>query len=277
MVTPFLENANTIATAGAIRLSENSASGNRLLSRLQITASLRTELFAALGWSALNTLLIAPPGIQLLRKEAVIEAGGYRTDALAEELDLILRLHRLMQDKRQPYQIKFVGDGIGWREASDNLPALKTGSMLRQQALSDSMGKNIALLSGRSSHSAIRLAFLSLMLFEWAGPLIEAFSYLFIAGAFMTGVIAPAACAAFFSVAIGMGILLSVSSLLLEEISFRSYQELDRIGKLMIAAVIDNLGYRQVNAYWRALGQIQRTFRIRTNDRPAEATQHPVL
>jgi cellulose synthase/poly-beta-1,6-N-acetylglucosamine synthase-like glycosyltransferase len=277
MVMPFLENANTIATAGAIRLSENSASGNRLLSRLQIAASLRTELFATLGWSALNALLIAPPGIQLLRKEAVIEARGYRTDALAEELDLILRLHRLMQDKRQPYQIKFVGDGIGWREPLDNLSALKTESMLRQQVLSDSMRKNIALLSGRSSHPAIRLAFLSLMLFEWAGPLIEAFSYLFIAIAFMTGAIAPAACAAFFSVAIGMGILLSVSSLLLEEISFRSYQEPDRIGKLMAAAVIDNLGFRQVNAYWRSLGQIQRILRIGPNNRPAEAARHPAL
>jgi cellulose synthase/poly-beta-1,6-N-acetylglucosamine synthase-like glycosyltransferase len=277
MVTPFLENANTIATAGAIRLSANSASGNRLLSRLQIAASLRTDFFAALGWSALNALLIAPPGIQLLRKEAVIEARGYRTDAVAEELDVILRLHRLMQDKRQPYQIKFVGDGIGWREPSDNLSALKTGSMLRQQALSDSMCKNIALLSGRSSHPAIRLAFLSLMLFEWAGPLIEASSYLFIAVAFMTGTIAPTACAAFFSVAIGMGILLSVSSLLLEEISFRSYQEPDRIGKLMAAAVIDNLGYRQVNAYWRSLGQIQRILRIGPNNRPTEAARHPAL
>jgi cellulose synthase/poly-beta-1,6-N-acetylglucosamine synthase-like glycosyltransferase len=257
LVMPFLSNAGTVAAIGAVRVKEDDLSTKRLLSRLQIVQYLRSNLFTSLGWSTLNALLIAPPGMRLLRKTAVIDAGGYRTDTLSEEMELIMRMHRAMQKQQQPYQISFVDDAIGRQEPLIDLPSLKSKSMFAQQMLADSMRKNVALLSGRKTKPGARLAFLFLTVFEWFGPLIEAASYTLIAIAFLMDIISPEACAAFFAIAIGMGILLSISSLLLEEISSHAYQRPGTIGGLMIAAVIENLGYRQMNAYWRSLGLIK--------------------
>jgi hypothetical protein len=62
------------------------------------------------------------------------------------------------------------------------------------------------------------------------------------------------AATAFFSVAIGLGILLSASGLLLEEMSFHLYPQASDIVKLTTAAILANFGYRQLNMAWRTLG-----------------------
>jgi hypothetical protein len=53
---------------------------------------------------------------------------------------------------------------------------------------------------------------------------------------------------------IGFGTLLSVSSLLLDEISHHTYPRLRQIVVLLAAATVENLGYRQMTAYWRLVG-----------------------
>ena len=56
--------------------------------------------------------------------------------------------------------------------------------------------------------------------------------------------------------AIVLGIVLSVGSLVLEELSFRKYPRYRHIAKLFIYAVIENFGYRQLNTWWRLRGII---------------------
>ncbi|MBS3793266.1 glycosyltransferase family 2 protein, partial [Candidatus Bipolaricaulota bacterium] len=52
------------------------------------------------------------------------------------------------------------------------------------------------------------------------------------------------------------GILLSVSSLLLEEFTLKRYKSpLDRV-KLLGMAFLENFGYRQLHALWRLKGLI---------------------
>ena len=48
-----------------------------------------------------------------------------------------------------------------------------------------------------------------------------------------------------------VGFFLSLSALALEEFSFRRYVRGREIGRLLLAAVIENFGYRQLLAVWR--------------------------
>ena len=58
----------------------------------------------------------------------------------------------------------------------------------------------------------------------------------------------------FFSLACGMGILLSMLALMLEELSFRRYgRARDRV-LLVVWAVLENLGFRQLTIWWRLRG-----------------------
>jgi hypothetical protein len=62
---------------------------------------------------------------------------------------------------------------------------------------------------------------------------------------------------AFLLVSIGFGTLLSASSLLLDETSYHTYPRPRQIVALVAAAIIENLGYRQLTAYWRLIGLVQ--------------------
>ena len=53
-----------------------------------------------------------------------------------------------------------------------------------------------------------------------------------------------------------MGIMLSVFSLLLEEFTVKRYEKPSDVVKLFMMTVIENLGYRQLNSYWRIKGLI---------------------
>jgi hypothetical protein len=58
-------------------------------------------------------------------------------------------------------------------------------------------------------------------------------------------------------VAIGLGVILSLSALLMEEMTFHLYQRPSDLLKLVMIAVIENFGYRQLNSYWKLIGLIR--------------------
>jgi cellulose synthase/poly-beta-1,6-N-acetylglucosamine synthase-like glycosyltransferase len=266
MAAPFLNDNKVIAAVGAVRVANGCETENGLLKKIalpksrlvlfQIVESLRTALFAPLGWSMLNGMLIAPIGMTLYRKESVIAVGGYRRDTAIASTELIVRMHRLMRKNRLAYRIRFVADPVCWHQVPQNFSGLKTQCIRWQQGLSDSLIQNIGLMFARNGGVPARIVFPFFLFFEWLGPLIEIMSYAFILIATACGLISWQAGMAFLSVAIGLGILLSASTLLLEEMSFRLYPRASDLSKLSIAAVISNFGYRQLISLWRVQGMV---------------------
>jgi hypothetical protein len=96
-----------------------------------------------------------------------------------------------------------------------------------------------------------------MLFFEMFGPLIELTGYLFMTVCLLAGLVSPEAWIAFMLLAVGLGILLSISGLMLEEISFHFYPRPRQMLALAAVAVLENLGYRQLSSYWRLVGLIR--------------------
>jgi len=64
----------------------------------------------------------------------------------------------------------------------------------------------------------------------------------------------------FLFVSIGVGMLLSINALFLEELSFHLYPKLGQQLRLFSVALMENLGYRQLNSLWRANAMLQWVF-----------------
>ena len=76
-----------------------------------------------------------------------------------------------------------------------------------------------------------------MVFFEWLGPLLEVGGYLFTTIAYYFEAIPLDTVIAFFIVVIGMGLLLSVTSLFLEEMSFHIYERPRYVLLLFMAAI----------------------------------------
>jgi len=264
VVKPFLNDATVVATGGTVRVANGCEVSGGFLTRVglpsniwalfQVVEYLRAFLFGRLGWSAVNGMLIISGAFGLFRKEVVIEAGGYRPKTIGEDMELVVRMHRLLREKRQPYRIEFVPDPVCWTEAPEDRKTLRNQRIRWQRGLSESLAANWGLVFSRNGGTPGWLAFPFMVLFEWLGPLVELGGYVFMAVAFFSGLISWQAFAVFLFVAIGLGILLSASGLLLEEMSFHIYPEPRHLAMLALVVVLENFGYRQINSWWRLVG-----------------------
>ena len=267
VVAPFLDDPATIATGGTVRIANGCTVSDGHLERValpsspialvQIVEYLRAFLFGRVGWARINALLIISGAFGAFRKDAVMEAGGYRADTIGEDMELIVRLHRIMRERRHPYAIHFVPDPICWTEAPESLAILKGQRIRWQRGLAESLHRNAGLLRTRGGGTAGLLAYPFFMVFECYGPLIEVAGYAFMAAMFLLGQISGSAFLAFLLLAFGLGFLLSVSALLLEEMSFHLYPRFSQMGVLVVVALAENLGYRQLVTVWRLVGLVR--------------------
>jgi cellulose synthase/poly-beta-1,6-N-acetylglucosamine synthase-like glycosyltransferase len=261
VVRPFLEDPDVIASGGTIRIAngcrvsegfmEEVGMPRSWLARIQIVEYLRAFLFGRMGWSPMNAMLIVSGAFGLFRRTVVVEAGGYRTDTVGEDMELVTRLHLRFRRSGTPYRIPFVPDPICWTEAPESLRVLRSQRMRWQRGLLESLFANRGLLFHPRGGAPGWLAFPVLLLFEALGPLVEVVGYGFMTASWLLGWVSWQAFAAFMLAAVGMGLALSASALLLEEMSFHLYRQPRQLGALLLAMLLENVGYRQLTAWWR--------------------------
>lgn len=270
VVQPFLEDSLVVAAGGSIRIANGCQINNgylqsvelpkKLLPLLQIVEYLRAFLFGRMGWSPLNAMLIISGAFGLFKKDVVIEVGGYRTDTIGEDMELVMRIHRHYRLSKKKYRIVFVPDPICWTEAPEDLTTLKNQRIRWQRGLLESLSANWSLLFHYRSGLVGWLAFPFLLLFEALEPLIELTGLVFFIGLSLSGEISVQALWIFLFVTICFGILLSVSGLLLEEMTFQMYPKPRQLMWLLLSVLIENFGYRQINSWWRLRGTLNWLF-----------------
>ena len=264
VVRPFLDDPTVVATGGTIRIANGCKVSSGYLTEVglprngwalfQVVEYLRAFLFGRLGWSAISGMLIISGAFGVFRKDVVVKVGGYKPKSIGEDMELVVRMHRLLRAWRQPYRIEFVPDPVCWTEAPEDRKTLRNQRIRWQRGLSESLTANWGLMFSRNGGVPGWVAFPFMVLFEWLGPLIELFGYVFMAWCVSYGMVSWSAFAIFLFLALGLGTLLSMSGLLLEEMSFHLYPRGAHLARLSVAVVLENFGYRQLNTWWRLVG-----------------------
>lgn len=262
VVKPFMEHpAETVASAGIVRVLNGCTvtSGAvecvhapaRLLPLVQSVEYLRAFLAGRTAWSRLGALFIISGAFGVFRKEAVVEAGGYRSDTVGEDMDLVLRLHQTMRWSKRPYRMVFVPEPVVWTQVPERLRDLSRQRNRWQRGLLQSLVHARGML-GNPRYGVLGCVALPYnWLFEVLGPFVEIAGYLaVIAGAF-TGALDARYLALFFVLAVGCGMALSISAILLEEARMHRYRSARDVGRLLLAALLENFGYRQLTAVLR--------------------------
>ena len=96
------------------------------------------------------------------------------------------------------------------------------------------------------------------------GPFVELAGYLATAAGLLSGLLSIPIALLFFAVSVLFGLVLSVSSVLLEELTICKYPNPRDVLRLLFAGLIENFGFRQVMLLWR----VQAIFQVlRKKDR----------
>lgn len=267
VVRPFLEDPTTVAVGGTVRIAngctvqqgflEKVGLPSNFLALVQVVEYLRAFLFGRMGWSPINGLLIISGAFGLFHKETLVEAGGYNPKAVGEDMELVLRLHRLMKKKGKPYRITFVPDPVCWTDAPESIKDLKGQRVRWQNGLGQALALNKSLITNARGGAVSWVAIPFYIVFELFGPIIEVAGYAFILICGFMGWLSWPEALIFLGLAVGLGVMLSTSAIMLEELSFHMYPRFRQLALLYFIAVIENFGFRQLTAFWRFQGLIR--------------------
>jgi cellulose synthase/poly-beta-1,6-N-acetylglucosamine synthase-like glycosyltransferase len=230
------------------------------LAMFQVVEYTRAFFGTRTGWTAINGLMIVSGAFGLFRRDAVIAAGGYRTDTLGEDLELVVRLHRSCRRRGRPYRIVYVPDPVCWTEGPETLRYLRKQRRRWQRGCIEALLFNRGMLFNPRYQVAGLLALPSMLLFEVLGPLVELSGYVVALWALLTGVIGVVTYLLLLAFSVLYGLLLTFGSIVLEDVVANRFPAWEDLRRIMLYALAENCGYRQLLHVWRieAFGDVVR-------------------
>lgn len=264
-VRPFVEDPErTVAVGGTVRIANGCRIEHgrvldvrpprNLLALLQTVEYLRAFLMARLAWSRINALTIISGAFGLFRRNRVIEAGGYTHGTVGEDMELVVKLHRLMRDRGLPYRVAFVPEPVCWTEAPEDLRVLGRQRARWHRGSLETFERHWDMMFRRKYGRVGVVGFGYIFLVDVLGPVVEMLGYLLIPMFWAMGLLSIEYLLAFVAVTFTFGVVISVGSLALEESSLRRFPRARDLVLLTLVAILENFGYRQLNNVWRLRG-----------------------
>lgn len=266
-VLPFLEDPDTVAAGGYVAISNGSrVEGARVidagmprswLARFQIVEYMRSFLLFRLACASQNAVTIVSGAFGLFRRDAVVEVGGFSHDAIGEDFDLTLRLQRHFRAARRPARIAFVPVPVCWTQAPEDLQSLKAQRCRWRRGLLQSLWRFRGLV-GNPRYGVVGTVVLpTTTFFEGAGPLIEVAGYFVTTVAVFMGLINWTHYRVLLATAMLLGAATTMLAIFLSDLTAKRYLRGRDLALLCLAALLENFGYRQLNAWWGCVGTVQ--------------------
>jgi cellulose synthase/poly-beta-1,6-N-acetylglucosamine synthase-like glycosyltransferase len=169
-------------------------------------------------------------------------------------MELILRLRRAGYEQGGPRRVAFIPDPVAWTEVPESLRDLGRQRDRWHRGLADALWRHKRLLFN-PRYGALGMVVLPHFVFvELLAPVMEALGLLGLTVALILGGVNLWFAALFFLGAYGLGMLLTLAAITLEQIGFHRHRRLRDQLKLILWGSLENFGYRQLAVLWRLRG-----------------------
>jgi cellulose synthase/poly-beta-1,6-N-acetylglucosamine synthase-like glycosyltransferase len=224
------------------------------LVRVQVVEYLRAFLMGRTGWSRLGGLVVISGAFGIFRRDLVVKIGGMAHDTIGEDAELVVRLHHYLRERGEDYRVIFVAEPVSWSEAPSRLRVLGRQRRRWHRGIAEILSKHRRMI-GNPRYGRIGLIALPYyVVFELLAPFVELSALVLVPlGLFIDAIDLDFAWR-FALVAYGYGLLVSLLALFIEEVSFHRYPRWSDMLRGVLAAVLENFGYRQILALWQVSG-----------------------
>lgn len=271
MVEPYLyDPRGVVAVGGTIRLAngchftdgvlEKVDVPRSWLARFQIIEYLRGFLFGRMGLNRLGGNLIISGAFGLFRRDAIIEVGGYAADSVGEDMEIVVKLQSHILREDPPRKIVHISDPIAYTEAPESLELLMNQRDRWHRGMADAMWRHKQMLFNPRYGLVGVVVYPAYLLFELLGPVVELFGYFWFGAGLIFGFVDVKFALLFLVAAFWLGAMMSIQALLIDNWGFDLFRGAKPRLRLLIAAIFENLGYRQITLWFRLKGLIKYFF-----------------
>ncbi|MBA4277475.1 glycosyltransferase [Flavobacterium sp.] len=251
MIKPFLEttDAKVIAAGGVIRIANScTVKDGKLfdvnfpkswLEQGQILEYLRAFLLGRMAWSRLNGLLVISGAFGLFDKKIAIKVGGYDTNTVGEDMEIIVRMRRYMEDQKQKYKVAYIPDPLCWTEAPDNYKTFISQRNRWTRGTIETLKKHHKIGFNPKYKALGLISYPYWFFFERMAPIIEIAGIIYFGLLIVLQEVRWDYAFAFLILAYLFSVLFSIVAIVSEELTYHQYKKKSTGLKLVMIAFLE--------------------------------------
>ncbi|HTS28453.1 MAG TPA: glycosyltransferase [Bryobacteraceae bacterium] len=257
LIRPMLHDpGRTIAVCGVMPAPEESSdiadaspggSQSTWASLFGALETLRRVLGRCAALSGWNRLIPVPGAALLVLRDAVVKVGGFT----AGPMELFLHLHGHARASGRQYKVAFVPEAASHLRVAASFADLERRNLREDADLAKALAHRNSIDGG---FNAIGWGLPGILCVRLLRPLLETAAYALALVGLLTGWIDPALAGLVLLSTVGMGILISMSAVVLRELAVLHASDPARLAWLFFASIPENLGYRQIRNLWLIAG-----------------------
>ncbi len=262
LVAPFLSHPDTEAVGGTIRLIDGRVPEDSrdlheaprgFLLGAQTVEYLRSFLIGRLGWNALGGSLVISGAFGLFDRQRMIDIGGYDSNSIGEDMELVVRLRRKAYDEKRRARVVFSPNPIAWTEAPATWRTLGRQRNRWFRGLLDVLVRHRGMVLRPKYGTAGMLALPYFIVVEALSPILEALGLLLVAIGLITGSYSSDQWG-LLALAYGFGITRTVGVLALSDLVYRTHAGFRSRLRMAAFIVMEVLVMRPATIVWRLWG-----------------------
>lgn len=260
LADPFVRDRSTIASSGPIRLQGSCRirlDGGMSLSfprhwleGFQTLEYVRAFTLGRLFFEHLGAHLLVSGAFGLFRRSALVEIGGYQTQAIGEDFELVVRLHRHFRGAMRAYRIAFVVDALCLTEAPRSVADLGTQRTRWHQGLLATLRLHRDLLS-QWRYGRVAWLALSYYVYELLAPLLTAATWIAVLGAWSTGLLDGRTVLAIGTAVLAMTVVSSTTALGIDAFVYGHHRQPRPLTLLSLLGWLEPIVYRPLIVYFQ--------------------------
>lgn len=266
MVRPFLADRYVVAVTGMIRPANGliidqgkivqHGIPNNFLPLIQYVEYLRAFHWARAGLTRLNANLCMSGAYTAVRKDIFLKVGGANVNAVVDDFELTVTIQRYIHEHPEegPMRLAFVPDPGCYTEVPETWKALFSQRNFWQRATLQSLIWNRDMAFNARYGMVGLFGYPFFLIFEALSAFIELLAYVSMPIGLYLGLTNSNELLLFFMFSVGLGSLVSVCAILLQQKTRMRQNKTSDIIRLICAGVLENFGYHQFQVISRLVG-----------------------
>ncbi|MGB5318711.1 glycosyltransferase family 2 protein, partial [Eudoraea sp.] len=263
-----------IAVGGVIRIANScKIQGGMLqeirlpknwLAKFQLLEYTRSFLLGRMAWGRIDSLLIISGAFGFFDRELALEVGGYDTNTVGEDMEIIFRMRRHMHERKLPYTVEYIPDPLCWTEVPESTKILINQRDRWARGNLETLYKHKDMFFNPKFGRLGMLSYPYWFFYEWMAPILEFLGFFSIIAFYFLGILNIEFFIAITLMVYAFSIMFSLYAILWDVYSYNEYTRTKDILILVFCALIEPLTFHPLVVWSAIRGNYKKLFKIKS-------------
>ncbi len=261
-----------VAVGGVIRVANSCViSGGTLeeirlpkswLAKFQLLEYTRSFILGRMAWGRIDSLLIISGAFGFFDREIALVVGGYDTNTVGEDMEIVFKMRRYMNDQNLAHTVEYIPDPLCWTEVPESAKILINQRDRWARGNLETLHKHREMFFNPKYGKLGMLSYPYWFFYEWLAPLLEFFGFFTIILFYFLGILNLAFFVAITLMVYTFSVMFSFYAILWDVYSYNQYKKTKDIFTLMLCAIVEPFMFHPLVVYAAVRGNFKKLFKI---------------